>query len=247
MFPLYIGIDDTDNLETRGTGYRARQLVSQLQENGLATVTGVTRHQLFFDDRIPYTSHNSSACLAITPCEGCDADDLMEFCRGFLLTIAADGSDVGLCIADQDQARQVSAFGKAAKTTVLQKKDAYDLAGNFSIKLEGLTGDHQGIIGALAGTGLHRDGNDGRYIWVKGIRDHENVSLSLSDLLNKTGVEKVSLHGGSEVKEPDAMIELGPWPRPVRIDGQAVLLVEKQDGKNQYKVLEKDIIKSIRP
>ena len=31
-----IGIDDTDNLESRGTGFRARQLSARLDEAGLA-------------------------------------------------------------------------------------------------------------------------------------------------------------------------------------------------------------------
>ena len=64
---LLIGIDDTDNLETRGTGFRARQLASGLQASALATTHGITRHQLLVDPRIPYTSHNSSACLRVTP------------------------------------------------------------------------------------------------------------------------------------------------------------------------------------
>ena len=63
---VYIGIDDTDNPDTRGTGFRARQLVDRLHDRDMARTVGVTRHQLLVDDRIPYTSHNSSACLAVT-------------------------------------------------------------------------------------------------------------------------------------------------------------------------------------
>ena len=63
---LLIGIDDTDNLDTRGTGYRARTLAQGLVDAGLAAVHGITRHQLLVDPRIPYTSHNSSACLQTT-------------------------------------------------------------------------------------------------------------------------------------------------------------------------------------
>ena len=62
--PLYfIGIDDTDNLESRGTGFRARQLAQDLQAAGIARLRGITRHQLCVSPEIPYTSHNSSACL----------------------------------------------------------------------------------------------------------------------------------------------------------------------------------------
>jgi len=37
---LLIGIDDTDNLESRGTGYRVRQLANWLAENRLAKPKG---------------------------------------------------------------------------------------------------------------------------------------------------------------------------------------------------------------
>ena len=50
---VYIGIDDTDNLETRGTGFRARQLIERLQDAGLVSGIAVTRHQLLVDDRVP--------------------------------------------------------------------------------------------------------------------------------------------------------------------------------------------------
>ena len=241
---VYIGIDDTDNPDTRGTGFRARQLVDRLHEHSMARAVGVTRHQLLVDDRIPYTSHNSSACLAVS--SECDVQTLMDFCRGFLLEIAAECSDVGLCIADEAQAGAATAFGKTAQTTVVSQDDALMIAGSHGIRLEGLTGDHQGIIGALSAVGLHAGGNDGRYIWLQGLRDQAHRLMPLEQLLERTSIDKVALRDGTEVNEPRAMIDLGPWPRTVRIEKQAVLLVEKTSD-NKYKVLDKDTIKSVRP
>ena len=241
---VYIGIDDTDNPDTRGTGFRARQLVDRLHEKSIAMAIGVTRHQLLVDDRIPYTSHNSSACLAVT-CDN-EQENLMNFCREFLLEIAAEGSDIGLCIADEDRAGAATGFGKAAQTTLVTREDARAVAGNNGIRLEGLTGDHQGIIGALSAVGLYADGNDGRYIWLQGLRDQAHRLMTLADLLNKTCIDKVALRNGIEIIDPESLIDLGPWPRTVRINKQAVLLVEKTSD-NKYKVLDKDIIKSVRP
>jgi hypothetical protein len=76
---IFIGIDDTDNLETRGTGYQARTLGQSLSEAGLFEMRTVTRHQLLVDRRIPFTSHNSSACLAGI-CKG-SLDDLKKKSR----------------------------------------------------------------------------------------------------------------------------------------------------------------------
>ena len=92
---LLLGIDDTDNLETRGTGHRVRQLADWLAQNKLAHPLGITRHQLLVDARIPYTSHNSSACFAL---ETENADDVWEAAREFLLRESAVGSDAGLCL-----------------------------------------------------------------------------------------------------------------------------------------------------
>ena len=90
MMHYLIGIDDTDNLETRGTGHRVRQLADWLAENHLADSKGITRHQLLVDPRIPYTSHNSSACLSV---DIENADDVWEASREFLLRESAIGSD----------------------------------------------------------------------------------------------------------------------------------------------------------
>ena len=57
---ILIGLDDTDNAVSRGTGYLARTLLGELARRGCRPI-GVTRHQLLLDARIPYTSHNSSA------------------------------------------------------------------------------------------------------------------------------------------------------------------------------------------
>ena len=243
----YIGIDDTDNLETRGTGFRARQLIEQLQENKLATGLAVTRHQLLLDDRIPYTSHNSSACLVVEPRDKIDDNQLMDFCRTYLLKTAADGSDAGLCLANHGQATGVIHFGQKAKEEIIEQGEARTAANKYGIRLEGLTGDFQGIIGALSAVGLHVHGNDGRYLWPREIREYPGTTIRLQELKQYRGIDKVALLDGREIEDDTAEINLGDWPRMVRIDNCAVLLVEQYDAHYQYKVLEKEVIKSVRP
>ncbi|MGH2717450.1 MAG: hypothetical protein ACRDJU_02570, partial [Actinomycetota bacterium] len=60
---LLIAIDDTDNRDSRGTGAGSRALLEALLDAELGQPVGITRHQLLVDPAIPYTSHNSSACL----------------------------------------------------------------------------------------------------------------------------------------------------------------------------------------
>jgi len=246
MHPVLIGIDDTDNPDTRGTGYRARCLAAELEEAGLARIRGVTRHQLLLDDRVPYTSHNSSACLGAEAGE--DMAPLIAYCRDYLLRIAAEGSDVGLCVTTPALARQAGDFGTAAQTRVLERSEALDLAAQQGIHLEGLTGDHQGVIGALAAVALHAAGNDGRFLWVRNIRELADETVAVAELLENTGVEIVMQMDNSPVNDLKSTVALGHWPRPVPVDGRAALLVEDNNGADaNWKVVAKEAIKAYRP
>ena len=60
---IYIGIDDTDNKTSRGTGHLARLIAADLAQD--YRLLGVTRHQLLVDPRIPYPAKNSSAAIAL--------------------------------------------------------------------------------------------------------------------------------------------------------------------------------------
>ena len=59
---VYLGFDDTDHIDAdRGTGKLARWFKDELPAG--SRIWGVVRQQLLVHDAIPYTSHNSAACL----------------------------------------------------------------------------------------------------------------------------------------------------------------------------------------
>jgi len=243
---VYVGIDDTDNLESRGTGFRARQLAARIIETGLGLVHGITRHQLFVSPEIPYTSHNSAACLAVTLGEAAAIRDLAAFCRVFLDKESAPGSDAGFCIrSGSDVPDAVKDFGRKAKDTVLTAEDAHELAEANGCHLEGVTGDHGGVIGALSSVGLRAGGVDGRFIWVQGLREMARTKLSLQSLLAGTGVDCVQTRDGRVLDDPREQIDLGEWPRPVLRVHMAALLVEENDDLShaRWRVVPKDYIK----
>lgn len=64
---FYLCIDDTDNLNSIGTGTIAEQILKKIIEKGFGPCSLVTRHQLFIHPDIPYTSHNSSMCFMARP------------------------------------------------------------------------------------------------------------------------------------------------------------------------------------
>lgn len=240
-----VGIDDTDNLESRGTGFRARDLAKKLQELGLARLYAVTRHQLFVSPEIPYTSHNSAACLALDFRDE-DYPAVRDFCRDYLLRESAIGSDAGLCIAaEQRVPASVIEFGQRAKVEVLQISASHALADATQIFLEGLTGTRQGVIGALSAVGLHRTRNDGRFLWMRGVRDMQPGTYSLSELRAQTDIEAFEAIAGKEIMSDDAAITFTDWARPVFKGGRAVLLLEQEDEQSdlRWRVAAKEYIK----
>ena len=225
-----IGIDDTDNLESRGTGFRARCLGADLAEAGLARVDGVSRHQLLVHPDIPYTSHNSALCLDAHVPDG-RIDDVRAFCRDFLLRESAEGSDAGLCIAAFDTlSDEVMSFGVRAKQEVLVRSEAEDVARDAGVFLEGLTGDHGGMIGALASVGLRHSGTDGRFVWLEGVRELSGVAPA-SELIENTGIDAIEDRDGQAVSPADSIC-VDPWPRAVLVEGRAVLLVQRPEKNN---------------
>lgn len=234
-----IGVDDTDNLESRGTGHRVRQLAGWLAENQVAAPLGITRHQLLVDPKIPYTSHNSSACLSV---ETDNPNDVWEAAREFLLRESAVGSDAGLTLAQWDSiSAEVLDFGRRAKLEVLTMSAAEQTASRSKIRCEGLTGTHGGIIGALSAIGLHRAGNDGRYLWLPGLRELKGKYL-VNEICVKGHVDRICTVENMDL-ESKAIVDVGEWIRPILRDGKATLYVEEKN--HEWYIISKDRIKSL--
>ncbi|MBI9036286.1 MAG: hypothetical protein JEZ03_17635 [Bacteroidales bacterium] len=240
-----IGIDDTDNKDTRGTGFRGRELAALITENHLGKVFGVTRHQLLFHPDVPYTSHNSSACLSI---ETDKIEQVTQFCKEYLIRIAAIGSDIALCVAPLHSIpEEVMAWGKKCKVDVVKQSEARQIAFDHRIFLEGYTGTQDGVIGALAAVGLHAWGNDGRYIWVGGkeLRDYPEI-VSVAELQQLSGVDIVS-DKNNKLANPSERIFTGGWMRPVRQKSKIKLVVNQISNHKDYEwtVTDKEYIKAI--
>jgi hypothetical protein len=241
----FIGIDDTDNLESRGTGHRARQLGTILEEAGIARLICITRHQLLVHKDIPYTSHNSSACLLVDS-DPVKEDGLITYCREFLLRESAPGSDAGLCIASSIIVNKaIENWGKNAKEIVLNKTLAHELAAQNNIYLEGLTGEKIGVIGALAAVGLRHAGNDGRVLWLPLLRETEGI-FTAGELKTRLCVECITNTQGIEILNTDTIMADG-WLRPVMRHKKTTLLVEQTQNHENYKWqhVSKEYIKSI--
>lgn len=228
---LLLGVDDTDAIGQKpGTGRLARDLGAYLQRQELAQLVGVVRHQLLVDPRIPYTSHNSPACLMLAAAASA-AQEIFDVAGGYIVTRCAPGSDPGLCVAEQEKVgAEVVRFGQRAGSEVVSKLEATTVASGRHLILQELGGTGDGIIGALAAVGLTAGGNAGRFLeWHGGLRDFgERVAAGE---LRRRGIEILCIARDGEPVPSTAMITTGDWVRPRLVLGRPVLLVEHSDGE----------------
>jgi tRNA(Ile2) C34 agmatinyltransferase TiaS len=219
---IYVGMDDTDTLESRGTGALARSVAAAL--GAPYRVLGVVRQQLLScDPRVPCTKNNSSKGLILEAEDGCDLAALAQRVRDLMLADFIPGSDPGLCIAT-DVPAEVVEWGRRAQRELLTKEEATALATRCGIHLEELGGDGMGVIGALAAVGLTAGGEAGRYILVGQARDLTGAQPVEAVLA--AGIAAVETEDGAAVTSG---LVLTDKLRPARRGGRPVAVV-RQDG-----------------
>jgi len=215
---LFIGLDDTDTLESRGTGHLAREIAATLAVD--CPLLGVTRHQLLVDPRVPCTKKNSCAAIVLDGDGDLDPVAVLERVRALMLADFQPGSDPGLCVT-YDVPVAVTEFGRRVQLQLVTQEEARALAAAYAIPLLGLGGDQDGVIGALAAVGLAATGEDGRYVLVG--RSRELSGLQPVSALLAAGVAAVRTLDGRPVTE--GLVQADKL-RPARRGGRPVAFVE---------------------
>jgi hypothetical protein len=219
---VYIGFDDTDILGAdTGTGKLARNFERLIPAP--CRVLGVVRQQLLVDPAIPYTSHNSSACVILENMDPALDDRLLALAIEHIELAALPGSDPGLCFARSDHPNiaALQNFGLKCTRQIVTQNEALRAAA--SIHLSGHGGTHDGIIGAAAAVGLTASGWYGRFIECSGLRNFPDP-VSVSALAQKS-IRVVSLDRDAITPCPEDEVHTKGWLRPRLWGSQAVLPV----------------------
>ena len=228
MNRFLLAIDDTDNLESKGTGWLARKLAKEIGKSFNANFYGVTRHQLFLHPDIPYTTHNSAACMDLSVVDY-SLEEIFHFASTLVANLSAEGSDPGISLASVEGVSEyIQEFGRRAQQEVVTMVEAYGLAAQQNVMLKELGGTGQGIIGALAAIGLRTTGYDGRYLELRGIRELTGV-VSVKQIIESTGICRVVDTNTTEVPDSDLVNTL-EWLRPTHYNNQPVLFVKKDEN-----------------
>ncbi len=225
---VYIGIDDTDFGDSIGTGALARELQIALMREFPIVPKGVTRHQLLVHPDIPYTSHNSAACLKLQTDATVDA--LTVACERFVAFLHHEGADPGLCVfTEREMPNAFYLFGQRATSEVVTKQEAIELGRQSEVVLRELGGAGIGIIGAIAACALRMTDNDGRFLSLPGAFSLAD-EVSIGELLDRTPIDRVVDEEGNELPRATRIVT-NRWVRPDLVQGQAVLRVAKRaDG-----------------
>jgi hypothetical protein len=226
----YIGFDDTDNHDSEfGTGKIARRFENITPEG--CHMWGVVRQQLLIDERIPYTSHNSSACVVVDLSDPSLISSLISLASEYIEREAAEGSDPGICIACEGESAltDLMSFGNLCTRQIVTQKEAIKAASGIHISGHG--GSSDGIIGAAAAVGLTASGWSGRFIEFAGLRRFPDM-VAVSEL-EKNGILVVSLDRDAMVPAPKDVIYTKGWLRP-RLWGQKPILPVLCRGKNMW-------------
>lgn len=221
---IFIGIDDTDIIDTPGTNQLARLILKRIGAFSRDSV--ICRHQLFFDPRVPYTSKNGSASIQLPRASADDAKQLIEIIREVMLSWFVEGSDPGLCVTES-VSQETTAFGLRCKNEVVSQDEARVTAERAGCHLEGLGGTEQGVIGALAAVGLIACGDDGRVVQLSSwpYPDDAFSGPREIDELFARGVDEVR-HLESNQPITFGAVDIGKHLRPNWRGGRVVLFVD---------------------
>jgi hypothetical protein len=195
---------------------------------------GVIRQQLLVSNEIPYTSHNSAACMIAEVSEPSLLDQTVANAVAHIEAHAADGSDPGLCVTTETDSflEDLITFGHACTCTVSTQKQALKAARNAHLSGHGGTND--GIIGAAAAVGLTIAGWSGRFIELGNLRNYPN-EISVAELI-QAGIQVVSMERDATLPGPSDIVITNKWLRP-RLLGHCPVLLVSPNGNGYWQNL----------
>ena len=149
-----------------------------------------------------------------------DLKALTDSVQALMLGDLQPGSDPGLCVAGPVPAAVVE-FGRRAQRELVTQAEARRLAEAHGIRLLGLSGTQDGVIGALAAVGLAASGEDGRYVLVG--RSRELAGMQPVEALLGAGITAVRTLEGEAVGSGLVAVDK---LRPARRGGEPIAVVQ---------------------
>jgi hypothetical protein len=171
-------------------------------------------------------------------CKGLiDFQTLAGFCKEFLLSHFVEGSDPGLCLATEDQAKSLISHGWRTTSEWVNPAEAIEKAKVSGCLLWSIAGRDHGIVGALAAVGLAASGEQGRVVFHQ-IGYGEIRGLISVEKLHEFGV--LVIEESSQMLVSNGIVDLVKKLRPNIREQKVVLYVEKGLELNSWTALKRN-------
>ncbi len=223
---IFVGIDDSRQLDGYKAGETASWLSKAIEKNGWGKGAIPSRHRLYFHPSIACKKHNTARSFSADLDEPYLEAFIAYACSMVKSNITLD-SNTGLAIAVpelMENPDDLIEYAYRVKEEIVSKDEALKMAKKPGLYLFELSGNGQGVIGALAAAGLRATGNDGQFRGKLKLGTGEYYIANVREIIEKTYVEQVKNMDFENLGEDDH-VRMGEKVKVVLLDDKYTLMV----------------------
>ncbi|HCF51168.1 MAG TPA: hypothetical protein DER60_12855 [Syntrophomonas sp.] len=227
---IFIGIDDSRQLDGFKAGETASLLARAIEDNGWGKSKIPSRHRLHTHPDIGYKKHNTARSFSAN-IEEQYLEALIEYACAMIKSNVAPDSNTGLAIVIPERMANpddLITYAYRVKEKFVSKDESLELAKMPGIYLFELSGNGKGIIGALAGAGLRFTGNDGQFRGKLKLGNEEYYIATVKEIIEKTYVEQVKNMDFGNL-DNNEYVRMGEKVKVVLLDHRYTLMVFPTD------------------
>jgi len=232
---IYVGIDDSRQLDGYKAGETASRLVEAIATNGWGQAQIPSRHRLYPHPSTGCRKHNTARSFSA------DIEDealpvFLEYAATQIQDLLTPDSNTGLAIVipeQMDNYQELVDYAYRVKEELVAQDEARRFADQRGVFLLELNGTGRGIIGALAGAGLRSTGNDGQFRGKLQMGGEDYAVVSVGAIVAQTHVEQVKSMD-FQILEFDERVRLGEKVKIVLLDGLYTLMVFPTDIEDPH-------------
>lgn len=227
---IYVGIDDSRQLDGYKAGETASRLVEAIEKNGWGQAKIPSRHRLY--------PHPSTGCRKHNTARSFSADikeealpAFLDYTTALIKGLVTPDSNTGLAIVipeKMDNHHELVDYAYRVKEELVAQDEARRFDDQRGVYLIELNGTGRGIIGALAGAGLRSTGNDGQFRGKLQMGGEEYAVVSVGEIVAQTHVEQVKSMD-FQILGSDEQVRLGEKVKIVLLDDLYTLMVFPTD------------------
>lgn len=227
---MYFALDDSRRVDGGGAGETLALLTSAIENQGWGHCSLPSRHRLYPHPESGCKKHNTARSFS-ADIETQYLNPFIEYAGRLIQSHGSPDSNTGMAIAVPEQMQDLTElidYAYRAKEGLVTREEVLMLADRPGLYIQALSGNGNGIIGALAAVGLRMTGNDGQFRGKLKLGSGEGYITSAADILQNTYVEQIKTMDMMNICE-DESIRMGEKVKIVLMDHKYTLMVFPTD------------------